>query len=140
VTPADLTRALRRRAGERVWCTVGGPPAHDFDEVAVAAGLRPLGEHWIEVRAHRAEQVVTALLSRGLAYGERRMPDDRARSLAHELVHSCGSAGTRYATNAKVQPDGRVGTWTGATDHTIDAGLVVVGASSSSCFWVADED
>ncbi|WP_157803692.1 hypothetical protein [Luteimicrobium subarcticum] len=99
-TDATL-RLLRDFPAERVWLAYQAPPATDFDVVARSLGLRPLGDGWTEVRAHRAEQFLTHLLCRGLAYRERRLADDPAAQVARELARSCGTEGTRYAVNAE---------------------------------------
>ncbi|WP_264030179.1 hypothetical protein [Cellulosimicrobium sp. SH8] len=136
----NIAQQMRDRPAEQVWLVYDPVPRHDFDEVALAAGLRPLGEDWIEVDADRAEQVLARILYLGLAYQDELMPEHQARRLAREFIRSCGSVETRYATNADYLPAAYPSTWAPATDYTFDSGVVIVSSSRSACYWVADED
>jgi len=138
--PEKLAQQMRRLPAERVWFSVDGLPAPHFDVVATRLGLRPLGEDWVEVNAHRAQRFLVALLRAGLAYGEPRMPEAEAERAADAFVRSCGTEGTRFATNASDVPGGRWFAWSSATDQTFDAGVAILGPTSSACYWVADED
>jgi hypothetical protein len=135
-----IAQHMRDRPAEQVWLVWNGAPRHDFDEVAQEVGLRPLGKAWVEIDADRAELLLAHILRTGLAYSDEHMPEQRARWLAREFVGSCGSFGTRYATNTGDVPGGHSWSWTPATDYTFDRGVVLLGTSRSACYWVADED
>ncbi|ARU52171.1 hypothetical protein CBR64_12580 [Cellulosimicrobium cellulans] len=136
----NIAQHMRDRPAERVWLVWDAAPQRDFDGVALAAGLRPLGDYWIEIDADRAEQVLAHVLRTGLAYSDEHMPEHRARRLAREFIRSCGTDETRYATNTKGLPGNHLASWMPATDYTIDGGIVILGTSRSACYWVADED
>lgn len=66
------------------------------------------------------------------------MPAQRADRLSDALLRACGPE-ARCATNASGLP-GTSRSWTGATDHTFDAGVAEIGRQASALYWVADED
>ncbi|PZR53786.1 hypothetical protein DNL40_06590 [Xylanimonas oleitrophica] len=135
----ERARWMRERPAAQVWLLDGVPPARDFDEVAVAAGLEPLGRAWVEVDPERAEGLLTGLLRTGLAYGDELMPEGRARWLASEFIRSCGTYGARYGTNTVGTPGENGASWTPATSHDVDAGVVLLGRAGSACYWVAED-
>jgi hypothetical protein len=137
----DVTQMMLERSAEQVWLTVLGPgEAQDFDGVALAAGLEPLGRAWVEVNAQRAESVLAALLHKDLAYKSEVMREHTARWLASEFLRGFGRYGSRFATNSSDMPDQMPWSWTPATDATFDSGVVVIGEAGSGIYWVADED
>lgn len=132
---------MRARSAGQVWLTVLDPgEAQDFDGVARAAGLQPLGRAWVEVDAERAESVLAALLHKDLAYKSEVMPEHTARWLASEFLRGFGPYRSRFATNSSDMPDQMPWSCTPATDATFDAGVVVMGEAGSGIYWVADED
>ncbi|GAA3217192.1 hypothetical protein ACFP63_14340 [Oerskovia jenensis] len=164
----DIAQLLRDRLfAQEVWLSVL-PPAAEFDDVARATGLTPIGRGWTEVGADGARQLLTTLLRIGIAHADEIMPEHRARRLAEEFIGSFGERGARYATNcapseeflqyfggsalghapddATPPTDPWFGSlfesdgWNPATEYTFDTGLVVLGESSSGCYWVAEED
>ena len=69
---ADVTRMMRDRPAIQVGLTLLEPGgAEDFDDVARAAGLAPLGRAWVEVDAARARQSLVSLLHKDLAWPTR---------------------------------------------------------------------
>ena len=88
----DVKRMMCDRPAERTWLTVVAPGgADDFDALAQAAGLEPLGRGWVEVDESRARQVLVAILSKGLAYNNETMPVHRARWLAGQFLEAFGT-------------------------------------------------
>lgn len=114
--------------------------AEDFDDVARAAGLAPLGHAWVGVDASRARQFLVSLLHKDLAYKSAVMPEHRAEWLAGEFLGAFGRFDSRFATNSQDMPDEFPFSWTPATDCTFDAGIAIIGESGSGIYWVADED
>lgn len=132
---------MRERPAGQVWLAVLGPgEAHDFDAVAGAVGLEPLGRAWVEVDRERAERILAAILHTDLAYKAEVMPEDTAQWLASNFLDGFDRHRSRFATNSNDVPDQMPWSWTPATDSTFDAGVVIVGEAGSGIYWVADED
>src|SRR3954447_24501235 len=101
----EVKRMMCARPAERTWLTVVAPGgADDFDALAQAAGLEPLGRGWVEVDESRARQVLVAILSKGLAYNNETMPVHRARWLAGQFLEAFGTFNSRFATNTTGVP------------------------------------
>lgn len=138
---ADVTRMMRDRPAIQVWLTLPEPGVtEDFDDVARAAGLAPLGRAWVEVDAARARQFLVSLLHKDLAYQSAVMPEHRAEWLAAEFLGAFGRINCRFSTNSEDLPDESPFSWTSATDCTFDAGIAIIGESGSGIYWLADED
>jgi len=136
----DVLQMMRDRAAERVWLCVLASEVTDFDELAIAAGLMPLGRAWVPVDAGHAERFLAGLLRVDLAYKSEVMPQHRAEWLASEFVRAFGKQDVRFATNSPDLPDRFPFGWTPATDLAFDAGLAVIGNAGAAIYWVADED
>lgn len=130
---------LRGLSAERVWLQVEPAGATSFDELLLAAGLRPLGERWVEVDRAQAREFLTAILVADLAYRAPRSSLEEAVRLANEfLAHFEGPA--IYGVNSEGLPGEYPFGWEPATDYTFDAGVVVIGSVGSGLIWIADED
>ncbi|GAA1409031.1 hypothetical protein [Oerskovia paurometabola] len=92
--PDDVAQLLRDRPAEEIWLSVL-PPATEFDAVARATGLTPIGRGWAEVGADGARQLLTTLLRIGIAHADEIMPEHRARRLAEEFISSFGEHDAR---------------------------------------------
>jgi hypothetical protein len=137
----DEVVSLMREHPYKCWLAVLQPhEADDFDAVARTAGIEPLEKRWHEVERGRAEQFLTGLLHRSLAYNAELMPRKTAAWLAAQFLDAVGQHTTRFATNSTDLPDALPFSWDPATDHTIDAGIVAIGSDGSALYWVADED
>jgi hypothetical protein len=137
----EVLRLMHERDSERVWLQLlDSDQVDEFDGLAVAAGLRPLGRAWVEVDENRAHEVLTALLHKGLAYKNEVMPAHRAAWLASEFLRAFGHYDLKCATNTSDLPDQMPFGWTPATDNTFDCGLAVIGPLGAGVYWVADED
>lgn len=137
---ADVEHLLRQRRAEQLWLHVAPRGEHaTFDEVAMTAGLAPLGRAWVEVSASQAKQMLVALLHQDMAYESELMPLRRAEWLAERFLRTFGEHGTRYATNTYDPSGADARAWTPATGWTFDSGIVVIGRSDVGLFWVADE-
>ncbi|MFE5308566.1 hypothetical protein [Isoptericola sp. NPDC056605] len=137
---ADVHQMMCDRPATRVWLTALASGARDFDELATAAGLTPLGRAWVEIDRGRAERFLAGLLRFDLAYKSEVMTQHRADWLAGEFVRAFGRYDVRFATNSPDLPDRTAFGWDPATEHTFDAGLAVIGTMGSAIYWVADED
>jgi hypothetical protein len=138
--PPDIAEAMRGRPAGRVWLTVidrGG--ASTFDELAVAAGLEPLGDGWQEVNAERARSILKSILHRDQVYGVELIPEAQADVLAGEFVRFLGQT-ARFAVNSPNWMERGSFLWAPATDYTFDAGVAVVSETGAAIYWVADED
>lgn len=123
------------------WLTLLNPDeAENFDDVARAAGIEPLGKRWHEVDRSGVESILTELLHRGLAYRDELMPEKTAVWLASQFLDAVGRFGVRYATNSADRPGQFPYGWEPATDFTMDAGVVAIGPTGAALYWVADED
>lgn len=132
---------MRARAAEALWLTLWEPhEVSTFDDAARLAGIEELGRAWTEVESTRARVFLTGLLHRDLAYKSDVMPLARAQWLAGEFLSSFGKFGTRFATNSQDLPHEFPFSWSPATNHTFDAGIVVLAEQGAGLFWVADED
>ncbi|KLN35366.1 hypothetical protein FB00_08075 [Cellulosimicrobium funkei] len=136
----DVVQMMRDRAAARVWLTTLASPTSDFDELAIAAGLAPLGRAWVSVDRGRAEHFLAGLLRVDLAYKSEVMPEHRAEWLASEFVRAFGRYDVRFATNSSDLPDRFPFGWTPATGLAFDAGLAVIGRHGAAIYWVGDED
>ncbi|XBB67443.1 hypothetical protein ABFU82_25600 [Nocardioides sp. WV_118_6] len=134
---ADLMRADRHPC----WLTLLGPhEAATFDDVARVAGLEPLGKRWHEMDRAGAASFLTALLHRSLAYRAELMREKTAAWLTAQFLDAVGSHGSRFAANSADLPGTSPFGWESATEYTMDAGLVAIGAEGAALYWVADED
>ena len=125
----------------KCWITVLQPhEVEDFDSVARAAGIEPLEKRWHELDRDRAEQFLTGLLHRSLAYKAELMPRKTAAWLASQFLEAVGPHASRFASNSADLPDAFPFSWEPATDRTIDAGLIAIGSDGAALYWVADED
>ena len=107
---------MRDRTAAQVWLTLLDQSESNFDEVALAAGLTPLGRTWVEVDAGRAKRFLAGLLRVDLAYKSEVMPKHRADWLADEFIRALGPHKLRFATNSSDLPDRLPYSWTPATD------------------------
>ncbi|GAA4523515.1 hypothetical protein GCM10023160_13720 [Brachybacterium paraconglomeratum] len=130
---------LRERPADRTWLLCDDVPRTDFDEAAAAAGIAPIGCAWIEIDQERARQILVHLLSTSMAHGHALMPAHRARWLADQFLSSAGKFGTRFATNTEGLPEASGASWKPATEHVFDAGVIALGSSGASCYWVAED-
>lgn len=136
----DAVRLLQAR-GEWTWLRVVSPvEVSSFDDLARAAGLKPLGDSWVELSAARATALLASVLHRDLAYSSEMMARDQAESLAQEFIASFGVGTPRCATNSNRLPYQSSCGWSPATEHTFDAGVAVLGDEACGIYWVADED
>lgn len=137
----DVKRMMCGREAERIWLTVVAPgTADDFDGLARAAGLEPLGRGWVEVDEAQARRVLVAILSRGLTYVDyEAMPVHRAEWLAGQFLGAFGAYSSRFATNTDGVPGSYPWVWNPATEFTTDAGIAVIGEAGSGIYWVAEE-
>lgn len=70
---------LLARPARQTWLTLLEPgTVRDFDGVARAAGLQPLGRAWVKVDARRAREILASVLQMDLAYQGEVMPRHRA--------------------------------------------------------------
>lgn len=139
--PPDNARSLMQTGRYRCWLTVLQPDeAATFDDLARAAGIEPLERRWHEVDRAGAESFLTHLLRRSLAYRVELMPEKTAAGLASQFLDAVGRYGSRFATNSADRPGHFPYGWEPATEHTMDAGVVAIGAEGAALYWVADED
>ena len=123
------------------WLTLLKPDeAATLDDVARAAGIEPLQKRWHEVDRAGAESFLTELLHRSLAYRVELMPEKTAAWLASQFLDGVGRYGSRFATNSAGRPGHFPYGWEPATEYTMDAGVVAIGANGAALYWVADED
>lgn len=132
---------MRGRTAEHVWLDVSPRNgATSFDDVALQAGLEPIGKAWEPIDRPAAIGLLERILQRDLAYGAEVMPAHRARWLAEWFVESFGRSDCRYGTNRSMAGRRLGSSWTPATSYTFDAGLAIVGPERTGIYWVADED
>jgi hypothetical protein len=115
-----------------------GNGPQSYDQLAVVAGLQPLGPRWIEVDSDTARAILASILQLDLAYDVEVMPAPEAQHLAREFVDSLGPT-SRFAVNSVGWVERPTG-WTPATDYTFDAGVAVLSEAGGAIYWVADED
>lgn len=87
----------------------------------------------IEIDAAAAEDLLTGILHRDLAYQQIVMPLDAARRRARRFVGEAG-AGARFFTNT------RNGSWMPLSQATFDAAVIRVDSSEVTMLLVEDED
>ena len=114
--------------------------------IAQAHGFRALGDARLEISAHDAHAIATALLRRDLAYGEEIMTLAEADDFATGFLDLAPEPHA-YFTNGEwsgaLEDDGSLETtigWDPISDATYDAGIVCVGDGVSAILWVQDED
>lgn len=123
------------------WLTVATPEqASTFDEAALLAGIEPLEKRWQEVDRESAQQILTHLLHRSLAYDTELMLETTAAWLASQFLDAVGKYETRFASNSAGRPGHTAHTWVPATRYLMDRGIVAIGPRGTALYWVADED
>lgn len=131
---------LRMREATQLWLShepfLG---TSSWDEVAVTAGLEPLGRGWVTLDAAQAHEWLVALLHMDMAHGRQLMPMHRAQWLATKFLGSFGTYGVHYATNSDTPFSSDAVSYTQATGYTFDSGIAVLGAAHRGLFWVAEE-
>jgi hypothetical protein len=105
-----------------------------IDAYVTSTGLNALGEHWIAIDSHRADEIITQLFYRHQAYSIEIMPLDEAKALSKDILGLFTEPSQHY-TN--VDHDGSSMPVTGAP---FDRGVVVLDETSIGMFWVEDED
>lgn len=101
-------------------------------------GLKAAPELLRELSAEEAEQVLWYLLSRGMAYGEERLPQEVAGPVAREFVVRHNSPSARFFSNGNLAAQQG---WNPMTEHTFDSGVLVDdGHGAYACVWFVDED
>ena len=96
---------MRERPAMQTWLTVTGPgEIATFDDIAMLAGVEPIGRAWIEVDHARVRRFLTGLLHRDPAYKSEVMPEHRAAWLAEEFLAAAGKFGSRFATSSADMP------------------------------------
>jgi hypothetical protein len=140
-----------RRAAGRVSCALlphaNVASARDLADLAVqAVGLRPLGEHWLEVSESDAEAIAIRLLQRDLASQVEIMPLAEATALATGLLllvpppFACFTNGDWADAFRDESDTGEGFSFDPISDATLDAGIVCVGDGCTAIFWVEDEE
>lgn len=96
---------------------------------------------YVEVPEDEARAVLVAVLVVDMAYGCPLVPAAEAAALAEAFVETFrdeGSSPMEYG-RPRAHPD--IGpSWTPATDHTFDTGVLVLSARRTGCAWFMDED
>lgn len=150
--PIETIRS-RRTAG-RVSCAlvphpVNLAPTDAADRAVQGAGLRPLGEGWLEIRESDAERIATGVLHRDLAYGAELIPLAEAEELASALIAlvplpmTCFTNGDWADAFDADRDSGESLESVGfdpISDATLDAGIVCVSEEVTLLLWVEDED
>ena len=146
-----LEAVLARRTAGRVSCALvssdtATSPTTAADLAVQGAGLRPLGDGWLEVSERDAESIAAGVLHRDLAYGAEIVPLEEARELASALLALVPQPMTCF-TNGEwadafgddLEPPDSVG-FDPISDATLDAGIVCVGEGATLLLWVEDDD
>jgi len=101
-------------------------------------GLKPDPSGLSQVTRAEAIEILVALLSAGMAYGESRVPEAEAPSLAEEILLMISTAPKVIYSNGNWA---RHKGWNPMTDSTFDSGLVVESEQDEyGCVWFRDED
>ncbi|KAA1419377.1 hypothetical protein F0U44_13145 [Nocardioides humilatus] len=135
----NVLRVMRRRPSARTWLTLVHH-ALQFDDLACAAGIEPLGDGWVEIDADQAEEHLAHILSHDLVHDRELLPQQSARWFAEDFIKTLGANGARFATNISGCLADATYSWRPATRFAVDAGVVILAATGSAIYWVADED
>lgn len=138
---SEMQSALLQEAVNRGEVEYFAPKKYDGGLVAalVAFGLRPQPDNLREVTHAEAVKILSALLNKGMAYGEERIPELEAQTLSCELLSpQGGDAKTIYSNgNWAAKHEG----WNPMTDSTFDSGLIIQSQTEEyACLWFRDED
>jgi hypothetical protein len=139
MTPKDLLNEVQRARSAGItrtlWLPVVGDVPAAVDDVAIRAGLRPLGDGWQELPPAAARDLLKDVLHRDLAYGMEAMSADQAAQLASAVLGLMPES-ARWFSN-RIPGDN---SWNPATDATFDAGVVGISTEGAVVIWVEDED
>lgn len=97
-----------------------------------------------EVSTEEAQSVLVAVLAKDMAYGVPLVPADEAAHLAETFLTSLVGEDVRYFTHGeygKLRSHPNIGpSWSPATEHTFDSGVLVLNTRQVGCAWFMDED
>ena len=140
-TRADLSRAA---AGE---VAILGDPRSVADALVRGLDFHTLGRGWRELTRTDAYAVLTAALTRDLAYDAELMDEGTARAFADDFLGRF-SVDAQFFTNGEFRPPPtgasgqaqRTAEWDPLTEATFDTGVAVVDVDRAGLLWFEDED
>ncbi|MGI0118514.1 hypothetical protein [Zooshikella sp. RANM57] len=109
-----------------------------LDAYVVSLGLKPIRYDWNELKENTAEQYLTEILHKGLAYGNEIMNKHTAKHISEKFISLFGQYNCKFFSNGEIEPDSKG--WSELTDSTSDFGVVVVGKEWIGLICVEDED
>lgn len=116
--------------------------------VASEFSLSPDVAKYRRVAKREAEQIVTRILHKDMAYNSEIMPERTAADLGVGFLRAFDDRTASFFTNIDYSGEGRAlgpSTWAGpdwnpVTEATFDAGIIAISGSGAACLWIEDED
>jgi len=116
--------------------------------VAAEFSLSPDPANYRRVTKKEAEQILTRILHKDMAYNSEVMPERSAAELSAGFLRGFDDGAASFFTNVDYSGEGRAlgpSTWAGpdwkpVTEATFDAGVIAISGVQAACLWIEDED
>ncbi len=95
-----------------------------------------------EIEVGFAVNVLKAILWKDLAYGTALMSEAQAESYAQQFISEYATVESKIYTNGNwaIYRNSNSFSFSGLTESTFDAGIIIVNKEFVACLWVEDED
>lgn len=142
-TPPSICERIAAARGGDLIVRIENTSAVTSSEAARLFGLFDSPDIYFEVAKEQAKSVLVAVLVKDMAYGSPLVQANEADELADAFFDSFAGDDARYFTNGELgKPrSSSIGTsWSPATEHTFDSGVLVLSSRQTGCAWFMDED
>ncbi len=120
----------------------------ELPRVAAEFSLSPDPANYRRVTKEEAEQILTRILHKDMAYNCEIMPKRAAAELSASFLREFDDGAASFYTNIDYSGEGRAlgsSTWAGpgwkpVTQATFDAGVIAISGVQAACLWIEDED
>ncbi|KAF3886106.1 MULTISPECIES: hypothetical protein [Nostocales] len=103
-------------------------------------GYHNLGERWKEISQEEAEQIISFIMTKDLAYSVELMSAREAQQISAKVL-TLFTGDCKYFTNASfVNNFSGMSEWDSITESTFDTGVIIVSGDRIGMLWVQDED
>ena len=110
-----------------------------FSAVLKNLGLSENAKHLREIDIELAQEIVSKILWKDLAYGSELMSEGKASSFAGRIIEDYVNDDCVIYTNGTWER-GELKGWNPMTGSTFDSGVIIKHPDYCSCIWVEDED